>query len=344
MTERLLIRLGSMGDVVLATAAANALRERWGDHCLDVLVKEAWAPLWRNHPAVRQIHAWRRRPLEIYRWARTLRQVEYAEIIDLQASTRTQALLRMARQSRAVRRPKRYTIRRRLFVRWHRFGPPRDYRVVDAFVAASGVDVPASPSLHPGVEARAKAARLVPSSRAIIGLAPGARHVTKRWPIQRYIALGRELVARGNRPLPVFFGPDEDGLHAQWRVHWPGDGTWVPIREDLEIAAASLARLRGLVSNDTGLMHMAAAMDTPVIAFFGPTVREFGFAPAGPSHRILEVDGLACRPCSVHGGSRCPKGHFRCMLDLDVATVLQHVEELRGETLSPRSVQRGRAR
>ncbi|HET9233000.1 MAG TPA: glycosyltransferase family 9 protein [Candidatus Eisenbacteria bacterium] len=343
MTERLLIRLGSMGDVVLATAAANALRDMWGDQCVDVLVKEAWAPLWRNHPAVRQIHAWRKRPLELYRWARRLRQIEYAEIIDLQASPRTQALLRLSRQHRSVRRPKRYTVRRRLLVRWHRFGPPRDYRVLDAFVAASGSRAPANPSLHPGVEARAKAARLVPSSRALIGLAPGARHETKRWPIQRYIALGRELVAQGNRPLPVFFGPDEDGLHAQWRVHWPGDGTWVPIREDLEIAAASLGRLRGLVSNDTGLMHMAAAMHTPVIAFFGPTVREFGFAPAGPSHRILEVDGLACRPCTIHGGSRCPKGHFRCMLDLDVATVLQHAEELRGDVLGPPAAERGRA-
>ena len=343
MKERLLIRLGSMGDVVLATAAANALREDLGDSCVDVLVKEAWAPLWRNHPAVRQIHAWRKRPLELYRWARTLRQIEYAEVIDLQASARTQALLRIARQ-RVVRRPKRYTIRRRLLVRWHRFGPPRDYSVLDSFVAASGSRAPAIPSLHPGIEARAKAARLLPSSRKLIGLAPGARHETKRWPIQRFIALGRELVARGNRPLPVFFGPDEDGLHAQWRVHWPGDGTWVPIREDLEVAAASLARLRGLVSNDTGLMHMAAAMETPVIAFFGPTVRQFGFAPAGPSHRILEVDGLACRPCSVHGGSRCPKGHFRCMLDLDVRTVLQHVEELQEEGLAPPAARRERAR
>jgi heptosyltransferase-2 len=94
--------------------------------------------------------------------------------------------------------------------------------------------------------------------------------------------------------------------------------------------------LGGLVSNDTGLMHAATAMGTPVIALFGPTVRQFGFAPTGAEDRILEVDNLSCRPCSLHGGSRCPRGHFRCMLGLDVATTMDAVETLR-MTLSGRS-------
>jgi len=336
VSDRLLIRLGSMGDVILATAAANALRARWGDGSVDVLVKEEWAPLWRNHPAVGQILVWnRRQPFGLWTWSRVLKEKAYTEVIDLQSSPRTRTLLQLA-GIRRVRRPQRYDMRRRMLVRWHRFGPPAEYRVLDSFVAATGANAVAPPSLHPGIEARAKAGRFVPSNRLLIGLAPGARHATKRWPVSRFVDLGRKLVALGNRPLPVFFGPDEDGLVAVWRTRWPGDGTWTPIREDLETTAACLARLGGLVSNDTGLMHAAAAMGTPVIAFFGPTVQQFGFAPWGTTHRILEVDKLSCRPCTLHGGSRCPKGHFQCMLGTDVATAMDAVEELR-MTLSGRA-------
>jgi len=325
-----------MGDVILATAAANALRAKHGDHSVDVLVKEEWAPLWRNHPAVGQILVWnRRQPFGLWMWSRVLKGKAYAEVIDLQSSPRTQTLLQLA-GIRKARRPKRFNARRRMLVRWHRFGPPADYRVLDAFVAATGTDESAPPSLHPGLEARAKAARLIPSHRLLVGLAPGARHATKRWPVSRFVELGRKLVAVGNRPLPVIFGPDEESLLAVWRARWPGDGSWVAIREDLETTAAALGRLGGLVSNDTGLMHAAAAMNTPVIAFFGPTVRQFGFSPWGNTHRILEVDNLSCRPCSLHGGSRCPKGHFQCMLGIDVATTLDAVEDLR-MTLSGRS-------
>jgi lipopolysaccharide heptosyltransferase II len=342
VSVRLLVRLGSMGDVVLATAAANALRARWGDGCVDVLVKEEWAPLWRNHPAVGRIHVWRRRrPLGLIEWGRALREQAYTEAIDLQASPRTRMLLRLA-GIKQVRRPRRHNVRRRLLVRWHRFGPPPTFQVVQAFVEAVDGGAAVQPSLHPGLEAEARAARLVPSPRVLIGLAPGARHATKRWPIGRFVELGRELVARGNRPLPVFFGPDEDALLAVWRTRWPGDGTWVPIREDLEVAAACVARLGGLVTNDTGLMHAAAAMGTPVIAFFGPTVRQFGFAPWGRGHQILERDSLECRPCSLHGGPRCPKSHFRCMLDIDVATTLAAVDAALAPPAGTASNQPGR--
>ena len=94
-----------------------------------------------------------------------------------------------------------------------------------------------------------------------------------------------------------------------------------------------LGRLSALVTNDSGLMHLAAAVGTPVVALFGPTVTEFGFAPAGPGHQVLERP-LDCRPCSVHGTERCPRGHFRCMKETapeEVLAALDRLDRRRGQ-------------
>jgi heptosyltransferase-2 len=317
---RLLIRLGSLGDVVLATAVANAAMAKWGPHCLDVLVKAEWEGIWENHPAVRHRIAWaadRRGPSGLVRLARRLAKTGYRATLDLQSSPRTRLLTALAGLS-DVRRPRLRRRERRRLVHLHRGGPPPGYRVVDSFLATLGTGARALPSVHPDPDARARARALLPE-RGGLGLAPGARHATKRWPVERFVTLGREAATRGQ--VAVFFGPGEATLRREWEARWPADGGWVGIQERIPATSACLARLDRLVTNDTGLMHLAAAVGTPVVALFGPTVRNFGFAPAGEGHRLLEVDGLACRPCSLHGGPRCPREHFRCMLELDVGLV-----------------------
>jgi heptosyltransferase-2 len=66
------------------------------------------------------------------------------------------------------------------------------------------------------------------------------------------------------------------------------------------------------VTNDSGPMHIAVAMNTPTVAIFGPTVPEFGFSPLGERDRVIERE-IECRPCSLHGNDRCRDNGFRCM-------------------------------
>lgn len=63
-------------------------------------------------------------------------------------------------------------------------------------------------------------------------------------------------------------------------------------------------------------MHLAWVQRTNTVALFGPTVRELGFFPRGEHTKVMEVQGLDCRPCGLHGPKKCPKGHFKCMVDL----------------------------
>jgi len=82
-----------------------------------------------------------------------------------------------------------------------------------------------------------------------------------------------------------------------------------------------------LVTNDSAPLHFAQAVDTPTVAIFGSTVPSFGFGPRGPRDHVVQVGGLACRPCSAHGPPSCPLGHHLCMKSLSVQDVLQAIEE-----------------
>ena len=76
-----------------------------------------------------------------------------------------------------------------------------------------------------------------------------------------------------------------------------------------------LKRAAALISGDTGVMHMATGVGTPVVALFGPTVRQFGFFPYNAHASVVERN-LECRPCSSHGGPECPLEHHLCMREI----------------------------
>src|SRR5437762_6047830 len=77
----------------------------------------------------------------------------------------------------------------------------------------------------------------------------------------------------------------------------------------------------------TGVQTCALPICTPTVAIFGSTVPAFGFGPRGPHDRVVQLDGLPCRPCSAHGPPSCPLGHHLCMKSLSVEDVLLAIEE-----------------
>jgi ADP-heptose:LPS heptosyltransferase len=129
--------------------------------------------------------------------------------------------------------------------------------------------------------------------------------------------------------VPVFLSssPEDLELETELRRLVRRPESMRIVRQPLRRAAAMLGRLSALVTNDSGLMHLSAAVGTPVVALFGPTVAEFGFVPVGPGHQVVERP-LDCRPCSVHGGPRCPLGHFRCMKETAPEEVLAALDRL----------------
>jgi heptosyltransferase-2 len=158
----------------------------------------------------------------------------------------------------------------------------------------------------------------------LIGFCPGARHFTKRWPKEYFIELGNKLEQSGYI-IVLFGGKIDKEICAEIHKALPS-----PINlsnnDDLLQTAAEMKLCKAVVCNDSGLMHTASAAGTNVIAIFGSTVKEFGFAPYNCSNLILENNSLTCRPCSHIGRSDCPKKHFDCMKSIKPEFVFEKLK------------------
>jgi len=159
-----------------------------------------------------------------------------------------------------------------------------------------------------------------------VAVAPGASQFTKRWPPHHWIALVRRLVERDN-DVVVVGGEAEREVAAEIAEAGGAGAASAAGTLDLPGTAAILRRARALVAGDTGAMHLATAVGTPVVALFGPTVEAFGFFPYHAKATVLQRE-LACRPCSKQGGPACPLKHHRCLQDLQPAEVLEALRKL----------------
>jgi heptosyltransferase-2 len=323
----LVVRFSSIGDVLLTTPLLRALHRRHPEAALAFATKRDMAPLVADHPALDQVFALE--PHEpIAQFAARLRAWKPDYALDLHGSLRSRALraLLSCRWSGYAKRklPRTLLIATKLDL--YRAAPPVPERY---FEAARRLDVhpdAGPPEFHLGERARERVATWLAerdlAAAPLAALAPGAAHATKRWPVAHWIALGERLAAAGWRPL-VVGGPADRGLAQQLAPVAPSAAGEFSLQE----TGALLARARVVVSGDTGVMHMATGVGTPVVALFGPTVRQFGFFPYGGRALVLER-ALRCRPCSSMGSSRCPMGHHRCLIDIAPAEVAAAVERL----------------
>ena len=282
----LVVRLSSLGDIVLAGSATAAL----GD--VTFLTRPRWTPVAERLRGVRATVV----P------GAPLPPVE--RIVDLQSSLSSWR----ARQGSTapVRRVRRHDLRRRVRV-WWKFGAPPP-PVILRYAEAAGV-VPAEP---PWIDVDGPADALL--------LCVGAAWPTKRWPVARFVAVGRAW----DGPVLVLGGPADAGL-ARAVAEGVGARASTVTETGFEQTFTALGRGARAVGGDTGLTHLCLAAGIPTVGVFGPTTSDDGFwhwdAPA------VERE-LPCRPCSRHGGLRCPIGDHACLQGLAAKPVLEALESL----------------
>ncbi len=324
----LLVRFGALGDVVLTLAATAALKRARPDVRTTYLVKREYAALVEGQEGVDRV--WALEPGTgrgiggVLALSRQVSAARFDIVVDWQTNARSQ-LVAFGVPRRLAWRAERLARRRWVSLRWTHPPPLRAAwrRYVDA-VAPLGVD-PASarpPAFHPPPAAQAQAAEYfaaweatVPAA-STVAVAPGARWATKRWPSERFAAVVAARRAAGERVL--LLGDARDRATAGSLAE-PADAGVRWFHGDLPAVAAALGRSRALLANDTGLLHLGAALGRPTVALFASTHPALGFAPAGDGTILCE--SLDCQPCSLHGRDTCPRGHHDCARGIAVAAV-----------------------
>jgi lipopolysaccharide heptosyltransferase II len=325
----LVVRFSSIGDILLTTPLLRAIRRRHPGSRLTVLTKEEYRALLSDNPHVNLVLGLdSERPIASV--AAELRRNRYTHLLDLHGSLRSRALRalvpgnwrgyskhRLARWVLIKTKKNIYTTKRPV---------PERY-----FAAAEGLDLvpdgnPPEFFLHPSAPGHAAAwlaAVGIGRDRPVVAVAPGAAHATKRWPLEHWRTLIDQLVADGF-DVAIVGGPD-DALVADKLVeaspHHVASGAG---SLGLQETGAVLKLARAVVSGDTGVMHRATGVGTPVVALFGPTVEPFGFFPYSKAATVLQLP-LPCRPCSSQGSARCPLGHHRCLREILPVSVQQAV-------------------
>ncbi len=329
------------GDVVLALPLVQALKKQFPVSYVGFVAAPAAAALLKNHPGISEILVYDKRGTDsggggIRRFARQLRGRGFDVALVPHRSLRSALVVRLARI------PRRVGFSRsggRMFLSDVVHYDPAAHEIERNLSLLSPLGLhprdSCFPSLYPAARDMAAVDAIVQSwkvgggaARRWVAMAPGSVWATKRWPAAHFSGLAKLLVDAGW--AVVLVGGDQDRPLCNQICGMTGTKYALNAAGSLSLlqSAELIRRCEVLVSNDSAPMHLAVAMRVPVVALFGPTVPGFGFAPSGPRDVIVERHGLSCRPCSIHGGTKCPIGTFECMIGISPGEVFRIVESL----------------
>lgn len=324
----LIIRLSSIGDIVLTTPVIRALKTQRSEVEIHYLVKSAFASILKSNPYISRVFELNQSLNEVIP---LLKKENYDVIIDLHKNFRSYKI-RLALKKPSVSFNK-INIRKWLAVQLKmnclpsihivdrylmtvdKFGVKNDGLGLDYFIPQNDVvDLANFPDSF---------------QNGYIGMVVGAKHKTKQLPVEKL----KRIISQLDLPVILLGGKEDFEMAEEIFRHFPEQVINGCGKFNLNQSASLVNQAKVVLSNDTGLMHIAAALKKPVVSVWGNTIPEFGMYPYLPDglkniSRIVEVSGLACRPCSKIGFELCPKKHFRCMMDQDEIEILRNITEL----------------
>jgi ADP-heptose:LPS heptosyltransferase len=318
----LIIRFSSIGDIVLTTPVVRCLKQQLPNAELHYLSKKSFKSILENNPFIDKLH------LLDNNWSEVLLALKaegFDYIIDLHRNLRTAKVKRALRDVPAVSFNK-LNLHKWLLTAFKinllpdvhivdrcletvkQFGVLNDGKGLDYFIPANDeVSLTELP---------------IPHQLGFYGLVIGAALNTKKLPIEKL----KELCSKINHPIILLGGPEDRAA-----------GDAIAAIDDIKIynacgkfnlneSADLVKKAKLIITHDTGLMHIAAAFNKPIISIWGNTVPTFGMTPYYGIQKVnnimAEVKGLYCRPCSKIGYKKCPLGHFKCMNRQDIDQIV----------------------
>jgi ADP-heptose:LPS heptosyltransferase len=304
----LVVRFSSIGDIVLTTPVVRMLKKQLNAK-VHYLTISSYVSLLKNNPYIDSVYQIQNSISEVIA---DLKKEKYDYVIDLHNNLRTQILkFRLGMPAKSFNKlnmekfmltnfklgnmPKVHIVDRYLETVKH-LGIKNDNQGLDFFLSANDkIDI----SIFP---------------KDYIVFVIGGQHATKILPNEKIIS----IIKKVNKPVLLVGGPKD--AHRGEEIAKACDKVVNTCGKYSILQSASLVQQATMViTHDTGMMHIAAAFNKKIYSVWGNTVPEFGMYPYLESEQSkrIEVKDLNCRPCSKIGYDKCPKGHFKCMQDID---------------------------
>ena len=321
----LILRFSSIGDIVLTTPVIRCLRLQMPEAEIHFLSRQNFRDVLEHNPYINKNIFYKDDVDEVIS---ELKKEKYDYIIDLHHNIRSLRVKRALKTKsfsfnklniekwlivnlKINRLPQQHIVDRYLET-ISSFGIKNDGQGLDYFISAK----------------EEKAIEKLPEAfgKNFIAWAIGAHHATKQLPIEKMISIARKI------KLPVvILGGKEDinkskELIKQFQsLVFNGCGIF-----SINESAAIIKHAQHVLTHDTGMMHIAAAFRKNIISVWGNTIPEFGMSPYLPAafatnSLIVQVNNLSCRPCSKIGFQKCPKGHFKCMKEINENEIIKHL-------------------
>jgi lipopolysaccharide heptosyltransferase II len=305
----LIIRLSSLGDVLLTTPLIRSIKTKNPSIQIDFIVKEQFFEAVQNNTNLSEIYKYKNSKSEKQILYNSILSKKYDLVIDLQNNLRSKEILKPLRCE--VLRFKKNNFKKFLLVHFKINKLKNTSQIPIRYAEAAGVNELDNEGLDFCTEKLPDPE--LNKNENYIGLCPGAKHFTKRWPKEYFIELGKKLEPVGY--TIVLFGGTEE-IQICNEIESALSNAINLSNTSLLQVGADMKMCKAIYTNDSGLMHLASAVNVPVIAFFGSTVKEFGFYPYKAKSIELENKNLSCRPCTHIGRNTCPKIHFKCMKEI----------------------------
>lgn len=328
----LVLRFSSIGDIVLTTPVLRCLKRKYPDAELHYFTKRSFAGIVEANPHVDVVHTLEE---DLQENINTLKALNFDVVIDLHNNLRTLRVKRALNVRHSFSFPK-LNVKKWLYVnlKWDLM-PPTSI-VERYFKAVAALDV-----VNDGLgldffipEEKETGKDDIPMGHwmGYVACVVGGSYATKQFPENKWKALAEQI----NYPIILLGGPEDrplaDTIAATDKVKIYNACGKFSLMESADL----VRKAKVVISNDTGLMHIAAAFQKPVISLWGNTTPNFGMFPyygannlkdtISPKFTIAEVNDLSCRPCSKIGYHACPRKHFKCMQDINEQAVVDDLD------------------
>jgi ADP-heptose:LPS heptosyltransferase len=320
----LVIRFSSIGDIVLTSPVVRCLKHQVKDAEVHFVTKRKFENILDANPNIDKIHGFEENLGEIFA---ELKEEKFDYIIDLHNNYRS------SRIKRKLKAPA-YSVnklnwQKMLLIRFKINRLPKKH-IVDRYLETlsffkvknddQGLDY-----FIPEKTAFKEEELPTPFQNGYVAFVIAGTYYTKKLPVDKV----SEICQKIDHPVILLGGKDE--FNEGEKVLSQSKGNVLNYAGKISLnQSASLVRDANLVlTNDTGLMHMAAAFRKKIFSFWGNTVPDFGMTPyqSDEASRLLGVNNLKCRPCSKLGHKKCPKKHFKCMNNMEVDPAVQWVNK-----------------